>query len=452
MKAAAYTLTAQDSDILLAVVANLANASKATTVAVKPVKEPSTTATLTSGAKPGDSISGPITIATFLLNKAGRADLLGSTDEETAAIADSAATFASQTAAALKADRLAALSQLNDFLVSRVFAVGTTLSLADLVLFGTLYNVAFMYTERLQIPNVVRYYDLIQNVLRELAPATNIRIVEFDLEVPFVPKPPAAVAEKKADKKADGKAPAAEAVPTSADDGKKADKKKGNAAPAPATTPAPASAPAPATTADKKKGDKKAEAKPAAPAAAPSAASASAADAALPDPSKLDIRVGTIVSVSRHPDADTLYVEEVDLGEDKVRTVVSGLVKYMTADQLENRKVLLLCNLKPAKMRGIESQAMVLAATSADGTTVELLDPPAGSANGDVAYFDGYKGVPEKQLNSKKKVWESIQPQLQTDKKRQALYVVPDAAKKQCLLRTDRGVCTVKTVTGASIK
>lgn len=50
--------------------------------------------------------------------------------------------------------------------------------------------------------------------------------------------------------------------------------------------------------------------------------------------SRLDFRVGQIVDVKRHPDADTLYVEEVDLGEGRNRTVVSGLVKHIPLEQV----------------------------------------------------------------------------------------------------------------------
>lgn len=77
----------------------------------------------------------------------------------------------------------------------------------------------------------------------------------------------------------------------------------------------------------------------------------------------MDIRVGKIVEVSKHPDADALYVEKIDLGEAAPRTVVSGLVNFISADELQNRLVAVLCNLKPAKMRGIESQGMVLCAS-----------------------------------------------------------------------------------------
>ena len=52
------------------------------------------------------------------------------------------------------------------------------------------------------------------------------------------------------------------------------------------------------------------------------------------DVSRLDLRVGKIVGVKKHPDADALYVEEVDLGEGQVRTIVSGLVKHVPIEEV----------------------------------------------------------------------------------------------------------------------
>lgn len=77
------------------------------------------------------------------------------------------------------------------------------------------------------------------------------------------------------------------------------------------------------------------------------------------DVGRLDMRVGLIRTAKKHPDADSLYVEEVDVGEDKPRTVISGLVKFIPEADMQNRKAILLCNLKPSKMRGIMSEAMV---------------------------------------------------------------------------------------------
>ncbi|KAI8850297.1 hypothetical protein BC829DRAFT_369003 [Chytridium lagenaria] len=171
------------------------------------------------------------------------------------------------------------------------------------------------------------------------------------------------------------------------------------------------------------------------------------------EPERLDLRVGKVLSVQRHAQADTLYVEEIDVGEDKPRTVVSGLVKYMKESDLLNRSVVLLCNLKPQKMRGIESQAMVLASTSVDGTTVELLDAPKGSAPGDRCWFDTHVGTDFSQLNPKKKVWEGVQPRLKTDSAKRAVYVVNEGGFKTVnVLRTAKGDVTVKTIVGGSIK
>ncbi|KAK9088058.1 hypothetical protein Syun_030452 [Stephania yunnanensis] len=131
---------------------------------------------------------------------------------------------------------------------------------------------------------------------------------------------------------------------------------------------------------------------------------------------RLDIRVGLIKKVQKHPDADSLYVEEIDVGEESTRTVVSGLVKYIPLEEMQNRKVCVLCNLKPATMRGIKSQAMVLAASNDDHTKVELVDPPASAVVGERVTFPGFQGEPDDVLNPKKKVWETLQVDLCTDK------------------------------------
>ena len=128
------------------------------------------------------------------------------------------------------------------------------------------------------------------------------------------------------------------------------------------------------------------------------------------DISRLDLRVGRIISAKRHPDADALYVEEVDVGEAKPRTVISGLVKFVSLEDMQNRMALLLCNLKPAKMRGILSEAMVMCASSPE--KVEILVPPANAKISDRVDVAGYPGEADGQLNPKKKVWEQVAPDL----------------------------------------
>uniref|UniRef100_A0A1A8ETX0 Tyrosine--tRNA ligase n=1 Tax=Nothobranchius korthausae TaxID=1143690 RepID=A0A1A8ETX0_9TELE len=163
-------------------------------------------------------------------------------------------------------------------------------------------------------------------------------------------------------------------------------------------------------------------------------------------PSRLDIRVGKIISVEKHPDADSLYLEKIDIGEPEPRVVVSGLVAYISQEELQDRTVLLLCNLKPQKMRGIESQAMLLCASS-DGEPrrVEPLDPPEGSSPGERVFVEGYESEkPDDRLNPKKKVWEKLQVDLKVSDE----FVAQWKDKK---LMTKLGQITCKTLRGGSI-
>lgn len=132
-------------------------------------------------------------------------------------------------------------------------------------------------------------------------------------------------------------------------------------------------------------------------------------------PARLDFRIGKIVDVQKHPDADALFVETVDFGESSPRTVVSGLSGLFPMEQLQDRLGVFLCNLKPVKMRGIESSAMLMCASREDPRAVEPLDPPASSAIGERVFVQGFEsGSPDAQLNPKKKVWEKLAPGLRT--------------------------------------
>lgn len=159
--------------------------------------------------------------------------------------------------------------------------------------------------------------------------------------------------------------------------------------------------------------------------------------------SRLDIRVGVITEVQKHPDADSLYVEKIDVGEGQPRTVVSGLVKFIPIDEMKNRKVCVLCNLKPATMRGIKSHAMVLCASTSD--KVELVEPPAGAVVGERVTFAGFDGEADDVLNPKKKVWETLQVDLHTDKDLVACY-------KDLPFTTSAGVCKVLSISDGSIR
>lgn len=112
-----------------------------------------------------------------------------------------------------------------------------------------------------------------------------------------------------------------------------------------------------------------------------------------PSIGNLDIRVGRIVHVERHPHADTLYVEKIDVGEPAPRTIISGLVKYMSLDDLKSKSVLVLCNLPSKEMRAIASHGMVLAASTTSAETGEtkvmLVEPPQNSTPGEAVFVDG---------------------------------------------------------------
>lgn len=93
--------------------------------------------------------------------------------------------------------------------------------------------------------------------------------------------------------------------------------------------------------------------------------------AKVSDLSNLEIRIGQIVEIAKHPEADSLYIEKVDVGESTgPRTIVSGLVAYCSIEKMLNRKVIVLCNLKPRAFKGITSQGMLLCASNTDHTQV----------------------------------------------------------------------------------
>ncbi|XP_073135909.1 uncharacterized protein [Henckelia pumila] len=133
----------------------------------------------------------------------------------------------------------------------------------------------------------------------------------------------------------------------------------------------------------------------------------------------LDIRVGRIVKVWRHEEADSLYVEEVDVGDPEPRTICSGLVNYVPIHLLQDRNVIVLANLKPRNMRGVKSSGMLMAASDEAHEKVELLVPPDGAVPGERVWFgseDDKDRLPDiASPNQKKKIWELVQPNLRTD-------------------------------------
>ena len=86
----------------------------------------------------------------------------------------------------------------------------------------------------------------------------------------------------------------------------------------------------------------------------------------------MEIRVAEVKSVEEHPDADKLLVLKVDLGEDE-RQIVAGIKGHYSPEELVGKRIVLLANLEPAIIRGVESKGMLLAAQ--DGDTISILTP-----------------------------------------------------------------------------
>ena len=95
---------------------------------------------------------------------------------------------------------------------------------------------------------------------------------------------------------------------------------------------------------------------------------------------RLDIRVGEIRAAKDHPNADKLIILNVDVGEE--RQVVAGLKGHYDPEELVGKKAVIFANLKPVKLRGIESQGMVLAAVDDTSDTVSLLTVDRDTPNG----------------------------------------------------------------------
>ncbi|GJN89229.1 hypothetical protein Rhopal_002208-T1 [Rhodotorula paludigena] len=322
------------------------------------------------------------------------------------------------------------LKAVDEQLTTKTYVAGESLTAGDLGVFAAVhpYIAHASHSALLSHPALTRHFDHVQHLplvasvlARSAAPYLAPAVVPIDVDnVPVVEIKPDVKAKKPKAAPAAGEAAAAPAP--------KADKKQQKK-----EVEGKEAAPAAAAAAEgkKAKGEKKEKApkekKPAPPAPV----------AEAPAPWMIDLRVGKIVEVMQHPDADSLYVEKIDIGEAEPRTVVSGLVKYKTLDE----------------MRGIKSFAMVLCATSPDGkdSGVEFVDPPAGSQPGDRVYFTSFADrQPLELLNPKKKIFEAVQPGFTTLENREAAWVNPEGGEVHRIV-TDRGACAAPNFVGASL-
>mmetsp|Transcript_13021 Transcript_13021/g.35491 ORF Transcript_13021/g.35491 Transcript_13021/m.35491 type:complete len:879 (-) Transcript_13021:87-2723(-) len=142
--------------------------------------------------------------------------------------------------------------------------------------------------------------------------------------------------------------------------------------------------------------------------------------------SKLDIRVGKVVRAWHHPEADRLFCEEIDVGDPEgPRQVISGLREHYSLEEFQGRKLLAVCNMVPAKMRGVTSHGMVLCAKNLETKIVELLSVPDDVPVGTRVLPEGVRWSWQPVQNEAVKeyrVWELTAAELKTDANRVACF------------------------------
>ncbi|KAI0165497.1 nucleic acid-binding protein [Xylariaceae sp. FL1272] len=366
------------------------------------------------------------------------------------------------------------LDSLNAHLTSRTTVLGTKPSTADIAIYESLAPTVKSWTPDQRTgeqghPHIVRHLDFVQNsALFGLKLADDAKFnVDHD-EILYVKPPTDLKAEKERLKKEKAAAAAAgaEGATTTLVDRTKA-AATAVAEKAVEVKDAVAAAAGVGGEAKPKKEKKdKAPKQPKAPAVA-----------TPPAPHLIDLRVGHILKAIKHPEADSLYVSTIAMGDKPgtddteeyegqvCRTVCSGLNGLVPLEEMQGRKVVVVANLKPVKMRGIKSCAMVLAASPKlkEGEVddhkgpVELVTPPEGSTAGERVCFDGWRGEPEGVLNPKKKIWETFQPGFTTTDDLEVAFdgnAVKEAGKSEVgrLKTATGGTCTVKTLKGATVR
>ena len=365
----------------------------------------------------------------------------------------------------------ARLSQLNTHLSSRTTILGGKPSVADIAVYAHLAPQVAKWTAEERTGeqgyhHIVRHLDFVQNAEEvfglKISDAEKVKIDVDDVK--FALKPIDAKAEKERKKREKEAAAAVTGGGSVADSGKPAakstkDKVKEKVEAAAGTVVA--------VVGGKKEKKEKA---PKPPKQAPVEKPLS--------PSLIDLRVGHILKAIQHPNADSLYVSTIAMGDapgtdntseyegQVVRTVCSGLNGLVPLEEMQGRKIVAVCNLKPVTMRGIKSAAMVLAASPrvAEGEDshkgpVELVNPPADAEAGERVYFEGWEGEPEPVLNPKKKIWESVQPGFTTTADLEVGFDAADVPQLKeagksgvAKLKTKQGLCTVKTLQGATVR
>jgi methionyl-tRNA synthetase len=108
--------------------------------------------------------------------------------------------------------------------------------------------------------------------------------------------------------------------------------------------------------------------------------------------SNLDLRVAKVIDVKDHPDADKLYILHIDLGDLGKRVLVAGMKPYYSKEEIKGKNIVIVTNLKPAKIRGIKSNGMLLAAGG--GTDIVSLLNPGNAKPGSIVFIEGISSKP----------------------------------------------------------
>ena len=124
----------------------------------------------------------------------------------------------------------------------------------------------------------------------------------------------------------------------------------------------------------------------------------------LPTVCRLGFKVGEITKIWEMEGKDSIYCEEIDVGEEKPRSVMSGLRAFFTKEELLHRKVVVITNLKPRRVGTFVSEGMVICAENEDHSVVELVEPPADAKVGEWIQFEGLPAVkPDEEVNPNRK-------------------------------------------------
>jgi len=156
---------------------------------------------------------------------------------------------------------------------------------------------------------------------------------------------------------------------------------------------------------------------------------------------RLQMKVGRILSIAVHESVPSLYVEQIDLGEETPRTVVSKLAEKIPIEQMQDRLVVVGANLQPAELQGVVSQGLVFCASV--GEDVEVITPPAGVTVGEEISIEGVPTDFSEEVN--RKVFSRAIKGLATNGDCVACY-------KDTPLMTSKGAVTVTSLKGADIK